>query len=167
MKERQIRELIEKFFDGDTTLAEEKKLYAFFSRGNVPESLARYRRMFADLAMLPEPAPAKTERGRLIRIWAAGIAASLLLFLGGYAAMRQYEYRQLDMRYGGSYMIVNGNRIDNLRDIKPYIEQTLQEGEEIKREAAAQPSADEIEAELLTHIGDPEERARIEELLDQ
>lgn len=41
-----IEELIRKFFDGKSSNAEEKELYDFFSREEIPESLSRHRNMF-------------------------------------------------------------------------------------------------------------------------
>lgn len=164
MTEKQIKKLIDKFFDGDTTLAEERKLYAYFSRGEVAAPMEEYRQMFADLATLPLP----RRKSRLcgMRLWVSGIAASLLLAAGAYAGRQMYDYHQLDMRYGGSYMIVHGKRIDNLREIQPYLERTLSSARDIEQTAATQPTADDMEADLLSHITDPGQRAEIEELLN-
>lgn len=164
MRDKDIRALIDKFFDGGTTLAEERQLYAYFSRGKVAEDLEKYRELFAGFASLPERRESHPRRG--LRRLIAGVAASVVLVVAGYAAWNFYEYRQLDARYAGSYVIVDGKRIDNLREIRPMIESALADARDIERTAAKQPQAADIEQELLERIGDPEECARIKELLN-
>lgn len=71
-----IRTLTERFFDGETSLAEEQELYRLFREGDVPEDLVQYKELFAgfDSIRLPQQ---KTSR----RNWrqAIGIAASVLV----------------------------------------------------------------------------------------
>lgn len=53
MQDEQINNLVERFLDGETTLAEEKQLYDYFSQNeNVDESLLPYAEYFRDLAVL-------------------------------------------------------------------------------------------------------------------
>ena len=44
-----IEELLNKYFEGETTCEEERELRRFFTRGIVPEHLQMYRPMFAFL----------------------------------------------------------------------------------------------------------------------
>lgn len=71
-----IRTLTERFFDGETSLAEEQELYRLFREGDVPEDLMQYREMFAGFESIRLPQQ-KTSR----RSWrqAIGIAASVLV----------------------------------------------------------------------------------------
>lgn len=56
MQDEQINNLVERFLDGETTLAEGKQLYDYFSQNkNVDESLLPYAEYFRDLAVLPSP----------------------------------------------------------------------------------------------------------------
>ncbi|MCF0203434.1 MAG: pyruvate ferredoxin oxidoreductase, partial [Bacteroidaceae bacterium] len=41
-----IEQILDKFFECDTTLEEEKILRTFFSQNDVPESLAKYKELF-------------------------------------------------------------------------------------------------------------------------
>ena len=70
------RTLTERFFDGETSLAEEQELYRLFREGDVPEDLVQYKELFAgfDSIRLPQQ---KISR----RNWrqAIGIAASVLV----------------------------------------------------------------------------------------
>ena len=42
-----LEELLERYFDGETSAAEEKQIRAFFASGEVPEHLAAYAPLFA------------------------------------------------------------------------------------------------------------------------
>lgn len=44
-----IEELLNKYFEGETTCEEERELRRFFTRGIIPEHLQMYRPMFAFL----------------------------------------------------------------------------------------------------------------------
>ena len=124
MQDEQINNLVERFLDGETTLAEEKQLYDYFSQNeNVDESLLPYAEYFRDLAVLPSPQKEEKPRKRprwTIRWtqWAVGAAAAVLISLGGMWIYTLQEERHLAQLYGGSYMIVDGKRYDNLREIK-------------------------------------------------
>lgn len=75
-----IRTLIDRFFDGDTTLAEEQELYAYFRQDStaLPEDLVPLREMFLDLAAVPFAGtqPRRAPRRPWLR-WAAAIALLL------------------------------------------------------------------------------------------
>ncbi len=93
-------DLLEKYFDGATTCAEERELRRRFAEGEVPEELLVYRPMFAYWEAEKEPvssayredesheAIATTEEKKgvySLRKWGyalGGIAAGLLLLLG-------------------------------------------------------------------------------------
>jgi len=68
--------------------------------------------------------------------------------------------------YGGSYMIVDGERIDDLRQILPQIKQTLTLADAIE---TTSPTLliDQAEQDLLNNIQDVQERERIQALLNQ
>ena len=110
MNELEIRTLTERFFNGETTLAEERRLYQLYSEAEtLPADLEELREMMADLGELskrpiPQPLPAgkgvithRNQKGILLpslqggagggssapsgRGWGwISIAASLLLF---------------------------------------------------------------------------------------
>lgn len=171
MQDEQINNLVERFLDGETTLAEEKQLYDYFSQNeNVDESLLPYAEYFRDLAVLPSPQ--KEEKPRKRPRWtirwtqrAVGAAAAVLISLGGMWIYTLQEERHLAQLYGGSYMIVDGKRYDNLREIKDDIRQTLADAQQIEREADGQAVIEEAEQEVLESIGDPAERQKLKEIL--
>lgn len=171
MQDEQINNLVERFLDGETTLAEEKLLYDYFSQNeNVDESLLPYAEYFRDLAVLPSPQKEEKPRKRprwTIRWtqWAVGAAAAVLISLSGMWIYTLQEERHLAQLYGGSYMIVDGKRYDNLREIKDDIQQTLAEARQIERKADGQAVIEEAEQEVLESISDPAERQKLKEIL--
>lgn len=184
----EILALIERFFEGNTTLEEEHWLYDYFKQTkDLPEELAAYRETFLgfDAIALTEtdaattnianqevllnaielpinPAPPKY-RGwwRLV----AGIAAMVAVIVGGMWAYQSYQRFQLEKVYGGSYMIVDGKRIDNLQEILPEIKRTLSLADAIE---TTSPTLliDQAEQDLLNNIQDAQERERIRALLN-
>ncbi|MBR5697857.1 MAG: hypothetical protein IKX44_04440 [Prevotella sp.] len=103
-KEYDIRTLTERFFDGETTLAEEQRLYELYRQAeSLPADLLPFREMMLDLETLPQssqeegvstPLLCREGQGRGSHMWLS-LAASLLLFftLGSmwYGYQRQNE----------------------------------------------------------------------------
>ena len=185
----EIRILIDRFFKGDTTLAEEQWLYDYFKQQqNLPEDIESYREIFLDLDAIslcevppmefPEAEPEinlptidqtvslTPPKHRRLWIQVATIAASISIFLGSFWIYRTYESMKLQRIYGGSYMIVDGERIDNLREIMPQIKSALSLADDI-----GSPSPTDLinqaEQDLLGNIQDAQERERIHQLLNQ
>ena len=88
MNEQKIQDLLQRYFDGATSLDEERELQRFFTGGNIPDALMAYKPLFAYFAeeRAVEP-PAQKPEARIVRLkWAfvAGIAASIaILFMVG------------------------------------------------------------------------------------
>ena len=100
MNLQEIERLLEKYFEGESTLSEEEQLRKFFASGNVPErwnDLARYFTYFdqeKDLSMMDpsfdESIMEKVKESKLGAImdihrpwiyWISGIAATILILL--------------------------------------------------------------------------------------
>ena len=81
-----IEQLLEAYFEGNTTLAQEQELRAFFGTSEVPAHLEVYRSMFMgfdlakDESMGNEIAHVKPIRNN--RFWNYSIAASLMIAIG-------------------------------------------------------------------------------------
>ena len=71
-----IRTLTERFFDGETSLAEEQELYRLFREGDVPEDLMQYKELFAGFESIRLP---QQKNSRSNWRQAIGIAASVLV----------------------------------------------------------------------------------------
>ena len=142
MNERKIKEierLIGKFFDGETTLREEQRLYEFFARRSVPARLQGYREVFAGFASMQAGEPRRLKLRRvLMRV--AAVALIVVSAVVAYAGYR--EDRHLARLYGGSYVIENGHRIDDLSEIKDDIEKALDDAGRIERRISSANVAD-------------------------
>ena len=82
MNELEIRTLTERFFNGETTLAEERRLYQLYSEAeSLPADLEELREMMADLGELskrPTPQPLPASRGVITHRNQKGILFSSL-----------------------------------------------------------------------------------------
>ena len=185
----EILTLIERFFEGDTSLEEEQWLYDYFKQTkDLPQELEAYREMFLDFDAItlgdassvemteaePTNSLPKVEQTIALNppkyrsLWkqVVGIAAMIAIIVGSVWSYQTYQDIQLQNIYGGSYVIVDGKRIDNLREILPEIKSTLS-----LADAYEAPSPTDLinqaEQDLLNHIQDAQERERIQALLNQ
>lgn len=72
-----IEKVLERFFDGETTLREEQLLYDFFMSGDVPERLLVYKEMFVDLASVSKKRKMRQSKERKFRfVHVAGAVAA-------------------------------------------------------------------------------------------
>lgn len=94
----------------------------------------------------------------------SAVVAVLVVGVTGYRALQDY---QLDRRYEGSYVVVAGERNDNLRQIRPQLEQTLAAASHVEASISEQDFVRQVEADVLQNISDPEERRRLQELLKE
>ncbi|NDV69265.1 hypothetical protein [Dysgonomonas sp. 25] len=123
-----IEELLERFFEGKTSIAEEKELYSFFTGEDVPEKLLPYKQVFAyfenqleqELAdkdkteeMLPPMPKAKHSIARKWIITLASAAAIALII----ASVSSLFHKPFDP-YEGSYIVRNGVKIVDVKQIK-------------------------------------------------
>jgi hypothetical protein len=102
MELRTIEILLEKYFDAETSIAEEKQLQMYFSSPDVAPHLEQYRSMFAYFAQagtqqFDKPLPLKTKRNYTRWI---SVAASVVVMTG----MFTYLNREQDAGTGlGTY----------------------------------------------------------------
>lgn len=110
-----INRLVEQFMAGATSPAEERRLYRYYAaHGSLPADLEQYRPMFAWYASLQKPA----RRPMAKRAVAAAIAT--LLIAGAIVGFVKYGGRNDDDLYAcykGSYIVRDGQKIDDLRQI--------------------------------------------------
>lgn len=113
MNRKKIEELVEKYFDGQTTCAEERALRRTFAKGKVPKHLEVYRPLFAYIdkeaeshaqvqGLRPTRRRRAIHRPRLV-YWAGGLAAGLALCL----ALARFLPRTEEAE---NYVIINGER---------------------------------------------------------
>ena len=144
IQKHNVGKYIERFLDGQTSNEEEQALYAFFRSGNVPRRYRKYSAMFDWYSSgMAEPLPEKAATRPLWR-WIA--AASVVAVLGG-TAWRWHEYREQQEWYDcyeGSYIIRNGQKMTDIRQIMPALEQCMGEGELLDWEFETDSQPDEL-----------------------
>lgn len=85
MESHKIETLLEKYFEGTTTLAEENELKDYFSASKVTSELKQYQPLFAyfsqekEQQFTPEIAQPQSKSNRMV--WLS-VAASVVVFLG-------------------------------------------------------------------------------------
>ena len=132
-------ELLEKYFDGQTTCEEERALRRFFASDQVPEHLEVYRPLetFRE-TQKEEAAPATHPAGvrkptRLYRLYylTTGIAATLLLCIGiaallPHATPARTGYAIIDGRYCDDPQLVQAKALEALQNVG-FTEEELKE----------------------------------------
>ena len=124
-----IRELLDRFFDGDTTCAQERELEQFFaSVPELPADLEQYREMFGWYAAgMPEEQPVAAEKpsSRILNwrpwiAWGAAAAVAAVIITVGWNRRSSDEHSEL--MYADSYVIRNGIVITGADEVNPEIE---------------------------------------------
>ena len=134
-----IRTLIDRFFDGATTLAEERELYAYFRQDAdaLPEDLVPLREMFLDLAAVPyEDVTAIRPKPTVARRWYPWAAAVALLLVVGATVLFTHN-RQTDEE---CVAIVYGERTTDRAVVLTEMEKTMA--------AVSADGSDVVEAQL-------------------
>lgn len=192
MENYNIRELVDRFLQAETTLEEEERLYEFFQKDTLPEDLMQYKEMFMAYSVLRYDKNSlhkgeevdqsavvsiendgnsdKSGKGKkrifsLYKKICIGIAASLLIGVLGFSAYRHYEVNRLEKLYGGSYMIINGVRIDDLTKIEPEIKEGINKAAAMEKLCDLKAKQDDIESRMINNISDEKEREYIQKLL--
>lgn len=116
---------IERFLDGRTSNEEEQALYDFFGQGDVPRRYRRYRKMFGWYASGMEgPLPTRAASRPMWR-WAAAAALAAVLAGGAWMWHEHRERQELYECFEGSYIIRKGQKITDIRQIMPALEQSM------------------------------------------
>lgn len=99
--ELKIRTLVERFFDGETTLGEEHELYNYFSQepAALPEDLRPLRDMFLGFDAVQSVAVVQQQTGQRERRWITWAAAAVAALLIGGAATLSIIKAQADDEY--------------------------------------------------------------------
>lgn len=138
---RYIEKLLSAFFDGTTSATDEKELYNFFQKENIPDHLKPYQPIFEyfeigikeECSALPADDYKLTVQPRKKRwvMWSA-VAASLLLVISVgtqfYAGSKKFD------PYEGSYIVRNGVRMDEPEEIREELEVVTQRVRDRQRE---------------------------------
>ncbi|WP_372948482.1 hypothetical protein [Mariniphaga sp.] len=100
METKEIKQLLQRYFNGESTLAEERLLEKYFQSENVADELKEYEGFFSGISALSETGrdeeleveimdfilknePDKTTNKRWLWQMVTGIAASIIIVIGG------------------------------------------------------------------------------------
>jgi hypothetical protein len=123
-----IDNLLNRFFEGQTTAEEEETLYRLFDSNEAPAHLAGYKPVFeyfrTGLAEELATPPAVRRRRPTRRLAWAGMAAAAVA--GCAIAFTLWQDASFDP-YEGSYIVRDGIRITDTKRIRPELERTLRE----------------------------------------
>ena len=82
MEMKEIKTLMKQFFEGSTTLKEERMLRNYFSNSeNIPDEYHQYRPLFAYYQKAQEDKFPKKKRSKTTSFWYAAAAASVALII--------------------------------------------------------------------------------------
>lgn len=165
-KTKEIERLVERFFDGETTTEEEARLYKVFRRKRLPDSLERMRPVMEAFSSMSEEKPQRAKTVNIVRRALMGAAAMLALIVGIAIYSNYHEEQSLARIYGGSYVIENGRRIDDLSAIQDDIERALADSCRIEQHAEHNV-IDRAEQDVLDNISDPDMRDEVEKMLNE
>ena len=165
-KTKEIERLVERFFDGETTTEEEARLYKGFRRKRLPDSLERMRPVMEAFSSMSEEKPQRAKTVSIVRRALMGAAAMLALIVGIAIYSNYHEEQSLARIYGGSYVIENGRRIDDLSAIQDDIERALADSRRIEQHAEHNV-IDRAEQDVLDNISDPDMRDEVEKMLNE
>jgi hypothetical protein len=189
-----IETLLERFFEGQTSNAEERQLYLFFRQKEIPEELIRFKpvvRYFEngladELKCSPKDARAQNIAvnvpfWRNYRVIWGGVAASLQAILCTTLFLFKNTGTDSFDPFEGSYIIRNGVRITDLNLIRPELEATMREvmqQEEAMEQMIAQlteitnienlimQQIEEQHRQILDDIQDEDVRREVQQILN-
>ncbi|MGB5320796.1 hypothetical protein [Lutimonas sp.] len=103
MELAKIENLLEKYFEAETSIQEEATLQEFFAQDEVPEHLKQYKEMFnffsnSSLETSNRSIQLTKESKRTISIKWLSIAAMLVFFIGIYSVYQQNEAEKEEAR---------------------------------------------------------------------
>lgn len=136
-----IEKLLERYFEGETSAAEEKRIRAFFASGEVPEHLAAYVPLFAyfdeeiernvearggkpDVEPEPISVPFRLEnRKRAVLYILSGVAACVLALL----SLTRLLYPADPCFCSDNYVVINGRCYTDIHKVRSLAIEALQE----------------------------------------
>lgn len=164
INDNNIMQWIERFLDGLTTCAEERKLYEYFSKKTIATEAEQYREMMAWYAsgMTTPIIKHNGKRSFSLKHWiyTISIAASIALLCTLGIKLYNYQSEMHDefSLYEGSYIIRNGEKITDLDLIMPELIEAEQFIDEHKYSST---SIEEMMSETIIYDTDDEDTQKL------
>ena len=122
-----IDDLLDKYFEGETSAAEEKEIRAFFAAGDIPPHLSAYKPLFAyideEIAVTPKRLSPMPQNKRIVLYLLSGVAAAILLIFGIRSVYSSYETRYCSE----NYVVINGRCYTDIHTIRNMALEALKE----------------------------------------
>jgi len=113
MKTEEVKQLLQRYFEGESTDAEERSLENYFQSENVDREVAEYAEFFGGISELAETVDDPTieedvmdyiletenrEKTKYRTMWktVTGIAASIIVILGGFLLFQEQQHTSTD-----------------------------------------------------------------------
>lgn len=135
-----VRMYLDRFFEGNTTRAEEIALSAYFRETEkMPDDLIPYKKMFGwiDSGMREPimPLSRRVPMWRRIAMWSLSAAAAVgLAICSIYTVDSRKAAKNRELIYAGSFVVHGNVRNDNISEIWPEIQKTMQACEEMEKD---------------------------------
>lgn len=125
MTEKDVKQLLDKYFEGNTSCKEERQLRGFFAKKDIPENLSKYRPIFAYIdeessRISMTIKSCKQHKLRLHYTWSA-VAACIIIVLG------IAGYNDLIRQDKSNYVIINGEKYTDVRMAKQQAQKAFEE----------------------------------------
>lgn len=125
MNEKDIKKLVDRFFDGETTTDDEQRLYDYFASADVSPYLMHLRQMFADLqAMQRQPhlmQSTGTSHAKRWVIWRRTAWAAAILATAGILAATYFSVASRNE----CEMMVYGKRVTGQENVMGEVRSTM------------------------------------------
>lgn len=156
---KHIDELLERYFEGETSAEDEHRLRTFFASDDVPEHLAAYKPLFAyfdeeiirmETDMHPEEIEILIERNsgrtrKAVLYLLSGVAACFLALLG----LSRLLYPVDPCFCSDNYVVINGRCYTDIHKVRSLAFEALQEVATPANEYFPETDKDEAERRLI------------------
>ncbi len=126
MSEKDIKKLVDRFFDGETTTDEEQRLYDYFASADVSPNLMPLRQMFTDFqAMQRQPHPLQVTVTNHVKrkvIWQRMAWAAAMLATAGILAATYFSAANRNE----CEMMVYGKRVTGQENVMGEVRNTME-----------------------------------------
>lgn len=122
-----IDELLDRYFEGETSAEEEREIRVFFSSGSVPEHLAAYKPLFAyfdeEIRKVGRQEKKRPLTHKTVWFIMTGVAATFLLLLG----ISRLLYPADPCFCSENYVVINGRCYTDIHTVRTFAFEALQE----------------------------------------
>lgn len=144
-----IDDLLDKYFEGETSAAEEKEIRAFFAAGEVPPHLSAYKPLFAymdeEIAITPKRHSPTLQRKSTVLYLLSGVAAAILLLFCVRSVYTSYETRFCSK----NYVVINGRCYTDIHKVRNMAFEALKEVATPANEYFPDNSQEALEKEMI------------------